>query len=96
MAHKKGVGSSRNGRDSNPKMLGVKRYGGELVLPGMILVRQNGTKIKPGENVGLGRDYTIYSKVAGYVEFRPYSRTQKIVSVKPITVADEPAEAVAG
>ena len=57
MAHKKGVGSSRNGRDSNPKMLGVKRFGGERVQPGTIIVRQRGTKIKPGNNVGLGRDY---------------------------------------
>jgi large subunit ribosomal protein L27 len=86
MAHKKGVGSSRNGRDSNPKMLGVKRYGGELVLPGNIIVRQNGTKIKPGANVALGRDYTIYAKVAGYVEFRHYSRTQKQVSIIPLNL----------
>lgn len=84
MAHKKGVGSSRNGRDSKPKMLGVKRFGGELVLPGNIIVRQNGTKIKPGVNVALGRDYTIYSKVAGHVEFRNFSRTQKLVSVVPL------------
>lgn len=90
MAHKKGVGSSRNGRDSKPKMLGVKRYGGELVLPGQIIVRQNGTKIKPGTNVGLGRDYTIYSMVAGHVAFRHYSRTQKQVSVVPLP-AEQPA-----
>jgi large subunit ribosomal protein L27 len=90
MAHKKGVGSSRNGRDSNPQYLGVKRYGGELVLPGTIIVRQHGTKIKPGDNVGLGRDYTIYAKAAGYVKFRPYSRTQKIVSVVPIAETEEP------
>ena len=77
MAHKKGVGSSRNGRDSKPKMLGVKRYGGELVGAGEIIVRQRGTKIKPGENVGLGRDHTIYAKIAGLVTFRPYSRTQR-------------------
>jgi large subunit ribosomal protein L27 len=83
MAHKKGVGSTRNGRDSNPKMRGIKRYGGEHVLPGMILVRQCGTKIKPGKNVGLGRDYTIYAKVEGTVFFQPYSRNQKMVSVLP-------------
>ena len=81
MAHKKGVGSSRNGRDSKPKMLGVKRYGGEHVQPGAIIVRQRGTKIKPGENVGLGRDHTIYAKIEGVVTFAPYSRTQKQVSV---------------
>lgn len=92
MAHKKGVGSSRNGRDSNPQMLGVKRFGGELVLPGTIIVRQHGTKIKPGENVGVGRDYTIYAKVAGYVKFRPYSRTQKQVSVVPLDLSEQPAE----
>jgi large subunit ribosomal protein L27 len=81
MAHKKGVGSSRNGRDSKPKMLGVKRYGGEYVQPGSIIVRQRGTKIKPGENVGLGRDHTIYAMIEGIVTFEPYSRTQKQVSV---------------
>ncbi|NWG21887.1 MAG: 50S ribosomal protein L27 [Chloroflexi bacterium] len=81
MAHKKGVGSSRNGRDSNPKMLGVKRYGGERVQPGVIIVRQRGTKIKPGANVGIGRDYTIYSLIEGVVTFEHHSRTQKRVSV---------------
>jgi large subunit ribosomal protein L27 len=91
MAHKKGVGSSRNGRDSNPKMLGVKRYGGELVLPGNIIVRQNGTKIKPGVNVALGRDYTIYAKVAGHVHFRNVSRTQKQVNVVPLPQSDTAA-----
>jgi large subunit ribosomal protein L27 len=83
MAHKKGVGSSRNGRDSNPQMLGVKCFGGEHVTPGMIIVRQHGTKIKPGENVGLGRDYTIYAKIEGVVTFEPYRRGQKQVSVYP-------------
>jgi len=81
MAHKKGVGSSRNGRDSKPKMLGVKRYGGEVVRPGAIIVRQRGTKIKPGDNVGLGRDHTIYAKIDGVVTFEPHSRSQKQVSV---------------
>jgi large subunit ribosomal protein L27 len=88
MAHKKGVGSSRNGRDSKPKMLGVKRYGGEHVRSGTIIVRQRGTKIKPGENVGLGRDHTIYAMVEGVVTFEPYSRTQKQVSVYAAPVAE--------
>jgi large subunit ribosomal protein L27 len=91
MAHKKGVGSSRNGRDSKPKMLGVKRYGGEVVRPGAIIVRQRGTKIKPGDNVGLGRDHTIYAKIDGVVTFAPYSRNQKQVSVYavPAVIAPE-------
>lgn len=84
MAHKKGVGSSRNGRDSNPKMLGVKKFGGERVKAGMIIVRQRGTKIRPGDNVGLGRDDTIFSLIEGEVKFRPYSRNQKQVSVYPV------------
>ena len=67
MAHKKGGGSTKNGRDSNPKMLGVKRYGGEYVIPGNIIVRQKGTKFHPGRGVGLGRDYTIYATSEGYV-----------------------------
>ena len=95
MAHKKGVGSSRNGRDSNPKMLGVKRYGGEQVGAGEIIVRQRGTKIKPGENVGLGRDHTIYAKIAGVVTFRPYSRTQRQVSVYAARAAEAPESAAA-
>jgi large subunit ribosomal protein L27 len=90
MAHKKGVGSSRNGRDSKPKMRGVKAYGGERVIPGNIIVRQTGTKVKPGENVGMGRDYTLYALVAGTVKFQYYSRDQKMVSVVP---AEQPAEA---
>ncbi len=89
MAHKKGVGSSRNGRDSNPKMRGVKVYGGQHVVPGNIIVRQCGTRIRPGMNVGLGRDYTIYALVKGTVKFQPYSRTQKMVSVIPV---EQPAE----
>jgi large subunit ribosomal protein L27 len=93
MAHKKGMGSSRNGRDSKPKMRGVKRYGGELVMPGNIIVRQCGTKIKPGKNVGLGRDYTIYAMVEGHVEFKPCSRDQKMVSVIPVAAPAEVAVA---
>ncbi|MCG8351823.1 MAG: 50S ribosomal protein L27 [Chloroflexales bacterium] len=93
MAHKKGVGSSRNGRDSKPKMRGVKRFGGEYVKPGTIIVRQCGTKIKPGKNVGLGRDYTIYAMIEGQVFFQPYSRTQKMVSVLPIAATSANAAA---
>lgn len=89
MAHKKGMGSTRNGRDSNPKMRGVKRYGGEYVISGNIIVRQCGTKIKPGRNVGLGRDYTIFAMTEGVVYFQPYSRTQKMVSVLPLEEARE-------
>ena len=69
MAHKKGVGSSRNGRDSNPQMLGVKRYGGEKVTAGTIIIRQRGTRIHPGENVGKGSDDTLYAKTDGLVKF---------------------------
>jgi large subunit ribosomal protein L27 len=70
MAHKKGQGSTRNGRDSNPQFLGVKRYGGQVVTPGTILVRQCGTRFHPGHNVGMGSDYTIYSRVDGRVRFQ--------------------------
>ena len=69
MAHKKGVGSSRNGRDSQPKMLGVKRFGGQGVSAGSILCRQRGTRFRPGTNVGLGRDFTLFAKVDGTVRF---------------------------
>jgi large subunit ribosomal protein L27 len=93
MAHKKGVGSSKNGRDSNPKMLGVKRFDGEQVGPGMIIVRQRGTHIHPGKNVGLGRDYTIFSMIDGRVKFEPYTRGRKRVSV--YAAAAEPAEPAA-
>ena len=81
MAHKKGGGSTKNGRDSKPKMLGVKRYDGEVVLPGGIIVRPRGTRIKPGNNVGLGRDHTLFALVAGKVKFEHYRRDQKRVSV---------------
>ena len=83
MAHKKAGGSSSNGRDSNPKMLGVKRYGGERVTGGCIIVRQRGTKIRPGTNVGLGRDHTIYSKIEGQVKFEWESKGRRRVSVYP-------------
>ncbi len=83
MAHKKGVGSSRNGRDSNAKRLGVKRYGGQVVTAGSIIVRQRGTKFKPGINVGLGKDDTIFAKVHGSVEFRDRGRMGKFVNIVP-------------
>ena len=74
MAHKKGQGSSRNGRDSNPQFRGVKRYGGQAVTPGTILVRQCGTRFHPGANVGLGNDFTLFAKVAGTVRFQANRR----------------------
>jgi large subunit ribosomal protein L27 len=83
MAHKKAGGSTSNGRDSNPKMLGVKRYGGERVTGGCIIVRQRGTKIRPGTNVGLGRDHTIYSKIEGQVKFEWAAKGRRRVSVYP-------------
>lgn len=81
MAHKKGGGSSRNGRDSNSKRLGIKKYGGEYVRSGNILVRQRGTKIKPGENVGLGKDFTIFATVDGFVNYETIRDGRKRVSV---------------
>jgi len=81
MAHKKGVGSSRNGRDSKPKMLGVKRYGGEVVTAGSIIVRQRGTRIHPGENVGRGNDDTLFAKINGTVTFQTKGKDKKFVSV---------------
>jgi large subunit ribosomal protein L27 len=87
MAHKKGLGSSKNGRDSNAQRLGVKRFGGQLVPGGSIIVRQRGTPIKPGENVGLGSDDTLFAKVTGVVEFKDRGRLGKFVSIKPETVA---------
>jgi large subunit ribosomal protein L27 len=83
MAHKKGVGSTRNGRDSNPQYLGVKRYGGEVVIAGNILVRQRGTKFHPGQNVGRGRDDTLFALVDGVVTFERRGRMGKQVSVYP-------------
>ena len=81
MAHKKGVGSSKNGRDSESKRLGVKKYANENVLAGNILVRQRGTKIHPGVNVGRGSDDTLLAMIDGVVKFEPYRRTRKQVSV---------------
>ena len=83
MAHKKGVGSSRNGRDSNPKYRGVKKFGGEQVLAGNIIIRQCGTVFHPGNNVGLGNDFTIFALVDGIVKFEHKSKTRQKVSVYP-------------
>ncbi|HDI60557.1 MAG TPA: 50S ribosomal protein L27 [Desulfobacteraceae bacterium] len=83
MAHKKAGGSSKNGRDSQGQRRGIKRYGGQQVTAGSILVRQLGTKIHPGENVGLGRDYTLFATVDGVVAYERMGRTRKRVSVYP-------------
>jgi len=95
MAHKKGGGSSRNGRDSNAQRLGVKRYGGELVIPGNIIVRQHGTRFHPGLNVGIGKDHTIFATIEGYVTFeRMRGRDgQKRISVYPTKPESTPQEA---
>jgi len=84
MAHKKGGGSSRNGRDSQAKRLGVKRFSGQQVRAGNILVRQRGTKFHPGQNVGLGKDYTLFATVDGIVKFEYIARNKKCVSVYPV------------
>ena len=81
MAHKKGLGSSRNGRDSNAQRLGVKRFDGQFVSGGSILVRQRGTKLKPGDNVGLGSDDTLFAKVSGVVRFEDKGRSGRFVSI---------------
>jgi large subunit ribosomal protein L27 len=92
MAHKKGVGSSRNGRDSNPQRRGVKEYGGEFVKAGNVLVRQCGTKLHPGKNVGLGRDYTLFALIEGFVKFEgPKSKRRVSVYAAPVEAAAEPA-----
>ncbi|GAB3796269.1 50S ribosomal protein L27 [Spirosoma humi] len=92
MAHKKGVGSSRNGRDSHSKRLGVKLFGGQVAIPGNIIVRQRGTKHHPGKNVGLGKDYTLFALVAGTVKFRPGRDSRSYVDIIP---AEAPAVEVA-
>ncbi|MFN4195543.1 MAG: 50S ribosomal protein L27 [Thermosynechococcus sp.] len=84
MAHKKGTGSTRNGRDSNAQRLGVKRFGGEVVKAGHILVRQRGTKFHPGVNVGRGSDDTLFATIAGVVRFERYGKNRKRVSVYPL------------
>jgi large subunit ribosomal protein L27 len=83
MAHKKGVGSSRNGRDSNAQRLGVKRFGGQLVSGGSILVRQRGTKFKPGVNVGIGKDDTLFAKITGVVKFEDKGHSGRFISIHP-------------
>jgi large subunit ribosomal protein L27 len=83
MAHKKGLGSSKNGRDSNAQRLGVKRFAGQLVTGGSILVRQRGTRYYPGENVGIGKDDTLFAKVQGIVEFRDRGRQGRFISIRP-------------
>ena len=88
MAHKKGVGSSRNGRTSNPQYRGIKKFGGERVIAGNIIVRQCGTKWHPGSGVGLGRDYTIYALVDGVVKFEHRNKSQLKVSVVPVATRD--------
>jgi len=85
MAHKKAGGSTRNGRDSNPKFLGVKRFGSQMVMPGNILVRQRGTHFYPGERVGIGRDHTLFAKVAGRVRFQVKGpKNRQYISIDPI------------
>lgn len=85
MAHKKGGGSSRNGRDSEGRRLGVKKFGGEVVRAGNILARQKGTKFHPGENVGIGRDFTLFALVDGTVSFERSGKDRTKVSIKPIS-----------
>ena len=94
MAHKKGVGSTKNGRDSNAKRLGVKAFGGEFVVPGNIIVRQRGTKFHPGRNVGMGSDYTIFAKITGFVHFEK-KRGRKYISVYETDPNDMHGEAAA-
>jgi large subunit ribosomal protein L27 len=92
MAHKKAGGSTNNGRDSNAKRLGVKKYGGEKVTSGAIIIRQRGTRIHPGNNVGLGRDHTIFAKTDGKVTFEWASKGRRRVSVYPVEVMAEAAD----
>lgn len=89
MAHKKSGGSSRNGRDSNPKYLGVKKFGGEHVVPGNILIRQRGTKVNPGDNVGMGKDHTLFALVEGHVAFTKKRDNKSFISVTPLAQAAE-------
>jgi len=92
MAHKKGLGSSKNGRDSNAQRLGVKKFGGELVTGGSIIVRQRGTKLKPGLNVGRGSDDTLFAKISGKVKFIDRGKTGRYVAIEPVPAS---AQAVA-
>jgi large subunit ribosomal protein L27 len=84
MAHKKGLGSSKNGRDSNAQRLGVKKFGGEVVSGGSIIVRQRGTKLKPGLNVGRGSDDTLFAKISGRVKFIDRGKTGRFVAIEPV------------
>jgi len=95
MAHKKGLGSSRNGRDSKPKFLGVKVFAGQVVTGGEIIVRQRGTVFNPGAGVGLGRDHTIFAKSAGIVQFRTGRAGKRYISVEPAPAPDTVAETAA-
>ena len=87
MAHKKGLGSSKNGRDSNAQRLGVKRFGGQVVTGGSILVRQRGTPLKPGKNVGRGSDDTLFAKIDGVVKFSDRGQLGRFVSIEPVAAA---------
>ncbi len=91
MAHKKGLGSSKNGRDSNAQRLGVKKFGGELVTGGSIIVRQRGTRLKPGLNVGIGSDDTLFAKISGKVKFIDRGKTGRFVAIEPIAAAESVA-----
>lgn len=93
MAHKKGTGSTRNGRDSNAQRLGVKRYGGQVVKAGNILVRQRGTTFHAGNNVGVGRDYTLFALVDGVVTFERRGKNRKKISIYPVPVGELTPEA---
>ncbi|HYP06486.1 MAG TPA: 50S ribosomal protein L27 [Bryobacteraceae bacterium] len=92
MAHKKGLGSSKNGRDSNAQRLGVKAFGGQVVTGGSILVRQRGTRYKPGENVGVGKDDTLFARVPGIVQFRDRGRMGKFISIEALAAEQAAAE----
>ncbi|MCS7211329.1 MAG: 50S ribosomal protein L27 [Chloroherpetonaceae bacterium] len=89
MAHKKGAGSTKNGRDSNPKYLGIKAFGGEFVRAGSIIVRQRGTLYKPGQNVGLGKDHTIFALKDGWVVFKKGKNDRTIVGIEPVLATSE-------
>ncbi len=89
MAHKKGLGSSKNGRDSNAQRLGVKKFGGEVVTGGSIIVRQRGTRLKPGLNVGRGSDDTLFAKISGRVKFIDRGKTGRFVAIEPVAAATE-------
>ncbi len=95
MAHKKGLGSSKNGRDSNAQRLGVKKFAGEIVTGGSIIVRQRGTKHKPGLNVGRGSDDTLFAKITGKVEFIDRGKTGRFIAVHPVIVAQTAGEPIA-